>query len=277
MSLRMAKPKLAAVAGSKPPKVGTVEPKLSCVKLRSRSAVGFPWGSRPMVTLGRFGNGFPSASTRSFGFDAAVDVEVEVDTDPFEEVVVERDEANFDRDLQVLQPSQLFQQIGNLLVDFLRLADDQAQVGGKPLDRSLAADIVPGIRRDRGRDQLDQRVESRPGLRHRVRRGRSRAVAARVDRRAGILTTTSGPTPTGGSSPTLVVGQHSQWRLVVSALESIPALRIVSFTNRAGQSHVVAGDEVRNRNHQVGHIVGYDMTSSSRECFRSSPSRLRPE
>jgi AcrR family transcriptional regulator len=35
--------------------------------------------------------------------------EVEVDADPLEEVVVQRDEANFDRDLQILQTTKLLQ------------------------------------------------------------------------------------------------------------------------------------------------------------------------
>ena len=74
-----------------------------------------------------------------------IDVEVEIDADPFEEVVVQRDEANFDRHLQVLQPPQLVQQIGDLFVDFLRLADDQAQVRRERLDRARAADVIPGV------------------------------------------------------------------------------------------------------------------------------------
>ena len=64
------------------------------------------------------------------------DVEVEVHADPLEEVVAERDEADFDRHLQVLHAPQLLQQIDDLLVDFLRLADDQAQVGFEVGDRA---------------------------------------------------------------------------------------------------------------------------------------------
>src|SRR5690606_34187956 len=51
------------------------------------------------------------------------DVKVEVDADPFEEAVGQSNEADLDRDLQVLQAAELFEQIGNLLVDPLRLAD----------------------------------------------------------------------------------------------------------------------------------------------------------
>ena len=58
-----------------------------------------------------------------------VDLEVEVHADPLEELVVQRDEADFDRHLQVLQAPQLFQQVDDLFVDLLGLADDQAQVG----------------------------------------------------------------------------------------------------------------------------------------------------
>ena len=60
--------------------------------------------------------------------DVLGDVEVEVDADTLEEIVVERDEADFDRHLQILHPPQLLQEIDDLLVDLLRLADDQAQV-----------------------------------------------------------------------------------------------------------------------------------------------------
>ena len=44
------KPKLAAVAGSKLPNCGAVDPKLSWLNARSRSAVG-PVGDQPMPML----------------------------------------------------------------------------------------------------------------------------------------------------------------------------------------------------------------------------------
>ena len=52
ISLRIAKPKLAALAALKPPKAGAVAPKLSCVMEKSKSAVGVPSASRPIETLG---------------------------------------------------------------------------------------------------------------------------------------------------------------------------------------------------------------------------------
>ena len=54
-----------------------------------------------------------------------------------------RDEADLDRDLQVLHPPQLLQEIDDLLVDLLRLADHQAQVRGRGGDIPLAAVMVP--------------------------------------------------------------------------------------------------------------------------------------
>ena len=83
---------------------------------------------------------------------AVFDVDVEVDADPLEEAVVEPDEADFDRHLQILQAAQLFQQVGDLFVDRLRLADDEAQVGGEgPNFRFAAAIFGPGFRWRRSR------------------------------------------------------------------------------------------------------------------------------
>ena len=44
-------------------------------------------------------------------------------------------------------------------MNFLRLADHQAQVVGKLRDRAGAADFVPGLRLDGRGDQIDQGVE----------------------------------------------------------------------------------------------------------------------
>ena len=88
-----------------------------------------------------------------------VDVEVEIDADAFEEVVVEGDEADFDRDLQILHPPQLAEKIDDFLVNFLGLADDDAQVGFEGLDRTRAAHVVPGGGLDGLGDQIDEAVE----------------------------------------------------------------------------------------------------------------------
>ena len=74
---------------------------------------------------------------------------VEIDADPLEEVVGQRDEPHFDRHLQVLQAAKLLEQVRDLLVHFLRLADDQAQVGFKARDRARTAHVVPALRRNR--------------------------------------------------------------------------------------------------------------------------------
>ncbi len=92
-----------------------------------------------------------------------MDVEVEVDSDPLEEPVGHRHEPHFDRHLQVLQPSQLFEQVGDLVVHLLRLADDQAERRVELLDRSGPADILPRVGGDRLRDQVDELREVRLG------------------------------------------------------------------------------------------------------------------
>ena len=80
------------------------------------------------------------------------DVHVEVDADPLEEAVVEPDEADFDRDLQILQAAQLLEQVGNFFVDGLSLADDEAEVGGEGADFGLAAAVFgPGVGAKRSR------------------------------------------------------------------------------------------------------------------------------
>src|SRR5207253_2590026 len=73
-----------------------------------------------------------------------VDVELKIDADTLEKVVVERDEANFDRDLQILIAPQLFQELDDFFVDFLRLADDEAQVVAELGDRTGTTNLVPG-------------------------------------------------------------------------------------------------------------------------------------
>ena len=55
-----------------------------------------------------------------------LDLEVEVHPDLLEEVVLHRDEPDLDRDLEVLQSPELAEQVGHLVVDLRRVADDQA-------------------------------------------------------------------------------------------------------------------------------------------------------
>ena len=70
-----------------------------------------------------------AAAEERLSEQVVLDVEVEVHADLLGEVVVERNEPDFDGDLQVLQPPQLLQQVDDFLVDLLGLADDEAQVG----------------------------------------------------------------------------------------------------------------------------------------------------
>ena len=65
-----------------------------------------------------------------------LDLEVEVDADLLEEVVADRDEPDLDRDLEVLEPAELAEQVGDLLVDLRRVADDQADAEEERRDRT---------------------------------------------------------------------------------------------------------------------------------------------
>ena len=76
--------------------------------------------------------------------DVGLDVEVEVDADPLEERVGERDEPDLDRHLEILEPAELLEEVGDLLVHLLRLADDEAEVRLERPDRPRAAGRVPG-------------------------------------------------------------------------------------------------------------------------------------
>ena len=91
----------------------------------------------------------------------AGDVEVEIHADAFEEVVVERDEAHFDRHLQILQAAKLLQQVSDFFVLFLRLVNDQAQVRVERLDgAAVGIHVAPNGRRTDGiLNQVDQRIE----------------------------------------------------------------------------------------------------------------------
>ena len=73
---------------------------------------------------------------RVFADRVGLDLEVEVDADQFEEGVVDRDEPHFDRDLKVLEPAELPQQVGDLLVDLSGMLDDQADAEEERHDRT---------------------------------------------------------------------------------------------------------------------------------------------
>ena len=96
-----------------------------------RAAVGMP--SRPP------GSGTP----RCFLADAlGLDREVEVDADLLEEVVAHGDEPDLDRDLEVLEPAELAEQVGDLFVDLRRVADDQADAQVERRDRARRRGVV---------------------------------------------------------------------------------------------------------------------------------------
>src|SRR5262249_43958516 len=86
-------------------------------------------------------------------------VEVEVHADSLEELIVDRHEATFHRNLQVLETAQLRQQIRDFLVDRLCLTDDETERRLKRFDVALTAHFAPGRRLDRRNDQIDQGVE----------------------------------------------------------------------------------------------------------------------
>ena len=56
---------------------------------------------------------------------SVADIEVKVHTDSLEEVVLQSNEANFDRNLQVLLATQLVELVCDLVVNFLRVANDE--------------------------------------------------------------------------------------------------------------------------------------------------------
>src|SRR5207248_6310462 len=55
-----------------------------------------------------------------------LDLEVEVHANLLEEVILDGDKPDLDRDLEILEPAQLAEQVGDLVVDLRRVADDQA-------------------------------------------------------------------------------------------------------------------------------------------------------
>src|SRR5262249_47690109 len=121
-----------------------------------------------------------------------LDVDVEVQADPLEETVLDGDDAHFDRHGQVLQPPELFQELGDLLLHVHGLVDDQAHAEGEVIDGAGAAHVGPGARRDRVLDERDEQVLNSLLLAHRdgwgLRGGEHAgawySAAGRADRRA---------------------------------------------------------------------------------------------
>ena len=107
-----------------------------------------------------------------------MDVEIEVDTDAFGERIVERDEPHLDRHLQVLQPPQLIEQVGDLFVNLLRLADHQAEIGLEGHHRPLAADGVPAGWGHRLLNQVNEGLEVGLGAAGFAERRRGRGASA---------------------------------------------------------------------------------------------------
>ena len=58
-----------------------------------------------------------------------------------------------------MEAAELFEKVRDLLVHFLRLADDEAQVGLERPDRAGAALRIPGLLGDRALDQVDERLK----------------------------------------------------------------------------------------------------------------------
>ena len=139
----------------------SAEPKLSLAEreVEVGREVGWPSPDAQADRHDSAAAGTSSGSIVAMAVGVVVDVEVEVDADPLEEVVAERDEAHFDRHLQVLQTAELFEQVGDFLVHVLRLADDEAQVRLETHHGARTADFVPRCRRDGRGDQVDQRIE----------------------------------------------------------------------------------------------------------------------
>src|SRR5262249_55572911 len=84
------------------------------------------------------------------------EVDVEVQADPFKELLGQGDEANFDGDFLILQPAKRLQKFGNLLLDIGRLIDNQSHAKRIIVDGSMAADTGPALWGDCAGNQLDQ-------------------------------------------------------------------------------------------------------------------------
>ena len=65
-----------------------------------------------------------------------IDLEVEIHTNKLEECIIDCDESDFDRHLEVLEPTKLTQQVSDLVVNLRRMLDDQADAQEEGNDRS---------------------------------------------------------------------------------------------------------------------------------------------
>ena len=185
-----------------------------------------------------------------------LDVEIEVDADSLEEGVIEPDESHFDRHLEVLQPAELFEQIGDLLVHLLRLAHHDAEVCRKRLDGALAADGVPTLRRDGVLDQVDERLEvglaaATRGRAKRHGRGRARrrgvATPLKLRERRGIHARIT----RGAAHPV-----DARRRRAILHGCAIPGTESgVAVAEGPGNTQTV-GREIRDRDHEVGDGIG---------------------
>ena len=147
-------------------------------------------------------------------------------------------------------------------VDFLRLADDQAEVGGERTDFGLAAAVlVPRVGRDGRGDQVDERIEvgvrpaahaARAGAdRHRRRAARRWTRGLRAESAARERCRSADGRAVAPRSLTSTVGPRCRRR--TSRGRAGGGHRVV---DQSLQAHVAARHEVRNRRHQVGDVVG---------------------
>ena len=188
--------------------------------------------------------------------NAGLDIEIEVDANPFEEGVIEPDESHLDRYLQVLQPAELFEQIGDLLVHLLCLAHHDAEVRRKRLDGALTAHGVPTLRRDGVLNQVDERLEV--GL-SAATRGRAKRDGRVRARRRGVATPLKlrerrwihARIARGAAHP---VDAH--WRRTILHGGAIPGAEPgVAVAEGPGDTQAV-GREIRDRDHEVGDGIG---------------------
>ncbi len=168
---------------------------------------------------------------------------------------------------------KLLQQVGDFFVHRLRLADDEAEVGGEGPDFRLAAAVLgPGVGGDGRDDQVDQRIEV--GIRAAAHAAGPAAESARLSARPVRRRPRAGAKLLGQTSlfgrhrlafgPS-IVDEHGRPRRTESA--AAIADRGVRVVDQALQADVVARHEVRNRHHQVGHVVGLGVDLAVAELF----------